>query len=148
MNTKPSPLDERWKERFTTYTKALSALDRALVQAAARAEEFTDLERDGVIQRFEFTVELAWKTLQDLLAARGYADVKGPRTVIKQAFHDGYIQDGHRWMQILESRNESVHLYDEERSVAIFESIQTLYIQPLHDLQERLHQESLRRESL
>ncbi len=50
------------------------------------------LEEEGLIQRFEYTFELAWKCLQDLLAERGYANVRGPRPVIEQAFQDGIIR--------------------------------------------------------
>ncbi len=81
--------DERWKERFENFCKALHQLEVALQQ-----KEFSVLEKDGVIQRFEFTVELAWKTIQDILNTRGYIDIKGPKPVIKLAFHDGIITDG------------------------------------------------------
>lgn len=50
------------------------------------------LEEEGLIQRFEYTFELAWKCLQDLLAERGYANVRGPGPVIEQAFQDGIIR--------------------------------------------------------
>jgi nucleotidyltransferase substrate binding protein (TIGR01987 family) len=128
----------RWTERLEQFSKALSTLERAFAIADERHEELSELERDGVIQRFEFTVELAWKTLQDLLAERGYADVKGPKAVLKQSFQDGIITDGHRWIQMIDSRNESTHLYDEERSEQIFHAIATEYIQLLRSLREYL----------
>lgn len=68
----------RWKERFETYCKALQQSNSALQQ-----KNFSLLKKDGVIKRFEFTCELAGKTLQDILYARGYSDVKGPKPVIK-----------------------------------------------------------------
>ena len=81
--------NERWKERFKSYSKALSQLESALQQ-----KRFSVLEKDGVIKRFEFTFELAWKTLQDKLYDEGYLTTKGPKPVIKQAFSNGMITDG------------------------------------------------------
>ncbi len=87
---------QRWKERFESYTNALRQLDSALQQ-----KKFSLLEKDGVIKRFEFTFELAWKTLQDILNERRYIDVKGPKPVIKQAFKDKLIEDGQEWIDML-----------------------------------------------
>jgi nucleotidyltransferase substrate binding protein (TIGR01987 family) len=133
----------RWTERLEQFSKALATLERAFAIADERHAELSELERDGAIQRFEFTVELAWKTLQDLLAERGYAEVKGPKIVLKQAFQDGIIADGHRWIQMIDSRNESTHLYDEERSEQIFHAIATEYIQLLRALREHLRAQAI-----
>ncbi len=125
----------RSKERFGEFSKALATLQRAFLLMEEQERELTDLERDGVLQRFEFTVELAWKVLQDVLSERGYSDVKGPKPVIKQAFHDGIIKNGHTWIQMITSRNETSHLYSEERSTMIFHRIQTEYLQLLRDFE-------------
>jgi nucleotidyltransferase substrate binding protein (TIGR01987 family) len=83
---------KRWTERHEFYQKAL----RQLTIGLAAYPDLNELEKDGVIQRFEFTFELAWKTLQDYFAQElGYADVKGPRTVLKQAVKDGLVTDGY-----------------------------------------------------
>src|SRR4051812_6150549 len=105
----------RWKERFESFSKALMQLETALQQ-----KNFSVLEKDGVIKRFEFTVELAWKTIQDILNEQGY-DIKGPRPVIKQAFRDGMIIDGQAWIDMLDDRNKSSHLYDETIASGIFD---------------------------
>ncbi|TAE28571.1 MAG: nucleotidyltransferase [Candidatus Kapaibacterium sp.] len=123
----------RSQERFSEFIKAFATLEHAFSLMEEQERELTDLERDGVLQRFEFTVELAWKVLQDVLSERGYSDVKGPKPVIKQAFQDGLIKDGHTWIQMITSRNETSHLYSEERSAIIFHRIQTEYIQLLRD---------------
>jgi hypothetical protein len=52
------------------------------------------MEQQGLIKAFEYTFELSWKTLQDLLKHKGYRDILGPRPVIEQSFQDGYINDG------------------------------------------------------
>ncbi len=64
-----SEKDVRWKHRFSNYKKALDKLREALGEYD---DEMTGLEKEGMIQRFEYTFELAWKTLQDLLYERGY----------------------------------------------------------------------------
>jgi nucleotidyltransferase substrate binding protein (TIGR01987 family) len=114
--------DSRWQQRFESFCKALQKLETALQQ-----REFSILEKDGVIQRFEFTVELAWKTLQDLLNERGHSHIKGPKPVIKQAFKDEIIKDGQGWIDMLDDRNKSTHLYDESFAGDIFNKIQHQY---------------------
>ncbi len=118
----------RWQERFQSFSKALHQLEKALQQ-----KNFSILEKDGVIKRFEFTVELAWKTLQDLLNERGYTNVKGPKPVIKQAFQDGVLEDGQAWIDMLNDRNKSAHLYDESAATEIFSKIQTQYFHCLQN---------------
>ena len=93
--------------RFQNFKKALH-----LYQSAAKPG-LSVLETEGVIQRFEYTFELAWKCMQDLLTTRGYTTVRGPRPVIEQCFQDGIISEGTAWLEMLDSRNETTHLYDE-----------------------------------
>jgi nucleotidyltransferase substrate binding protein (TIGR01987 family) len=114
----------RWEQRFDNFQKALESLEEALQQ-----ETFTDLEKSGVIQRFEFTYELAWQTLQDLMAYRGY-QVKGPKPVIQQALADGIIKDWRGWHDMHEDRQATVHTYNQYQSETIFEAIKDTY-QPL-----------------
>ncbi len=128
--------NERWKERFKSYSKALSQLESALQQ-----KRFSVLEKDGVIKRFEFTFELAWKTLQDKLYDEGYLTTKGPKPVIKQAFSNGMITDGQAWIDMLTDRNNSTHLYDESAAVSIFDRIQTIYYNLLQELKLKLENE-------
>ncbi|HLD75185.1 MAG TPA: HI0074 family nucleotidyltransferase substrate-binding subunit [Bdellovibrionota bacterium] len=106
-------LDVRSQQRFQNFKRALGLYGEAL------KPKMSKLEEEGLIQRFEYTFELAWKCLQDLLYERGYAEVRGPRPVIEQAFQDGMISDGPLWLQMLKARNETTHLYDE----AVFKSI-------------------------
>ncbi|MDQ6756136.1 MAG: nucleotidyltransferase substrate binding protein [Bacteroidota bacterium] len=128
--------DIRWKERFENFCKALARLESALQQ-----KDFSILEKDGVIKRFEFTVELAWKTLQDLLNERGHPKVKGPKPVIKQAFKDEIIDDGQSWINMLDDRNKSTHLYDENMSVEVFDKIQNQYFALLTGFKNHILQE-------
>ena len=127
---------ERWKERLKSYSKALFQLESALQQ-----KQFSVLEKDGVIKRFEFTFELAWKTLQDKLYDEGYLSTKGPKPVIKQAFNNGIITDGQAWIDMLTDRNNSTHLYDESAAVHIFDRIQITYFKLLQELKSKLENE-------
>lgn len=123
----------RWKSRYQSYHKALLQLKKAVTQTT-----LSDLEQEGLIQRFEFTFELAWKTLQDLLLFRGYLDIVGPRPVLEQSLKDGFLKNSAGWARMLKSRNETSHTYDEITSRRIAIEIQTEYFPLLKDLDEKL----------
>ena len=113
-----------------TKTEVLLAVER-LRQALARLEEAIeraqdDLDRDGVIQRFEFTVELLWKTLKRVLAYQGIP-CSAPRTCIKKAFRFGLIEEDEILLDMLEDRNRSSHVYDEKTAEEIFTRIRAVY---------------------
>ena len=98
---------KRWTQRHDYFQKALQQLTTGLLTYP----NLNELEKDGIIQRFEFTFELAWKTLQDYFAQEsGYVDVRGPRTVLKQAIQDNLLEDGHVWLQMLDNRNLLTHV--------------------------------------
>ena len=118
--------DIRYLQRFENYKKALS-----LLEVACKNSPISLLEQDGIIQRFEYTFELAWKVLQDLFLYRGYEWISGPRLVIEQAFHDGIITDGDLWFDMLRSRNETAHTYDEKVVGRILEKISKDYYREL-----------------
>ncbi|WP_058485661.1 nucleotidyltransferase substrate binding protein [Defluviitalea phaphyphila] len=105
-----NPKEVRWKQRFQNFEKAYSQLKLAIKDF----EKLTVLEKEGLIQRFEYTFELAWKTLKDYLESQEVI-VSFPREVIKSAFHYGLIKDGEIWMDMLEKRNLMAHTYDEKR---------------------------------
>ena len=114
-------IENRWKQRFQNFEKAYKKL-----QSAVQLEEFSELERAGLIQTFEFTFELAWKTLKDVLEYEGY-EVKSPRETIKKAFEVEYITDGEGWLDILNKRNLMSHTYDEGTSIEVAELITDNY---------------------
>lgn len=126
----------RWKQRFQNFESAYQKLENAASQ-----ESYSEIEGAGFIQFFEFTFELAWKTLKDYLESEGYV-TKSPREVFKQAFQVGLLADGHVWMDALEDRNLLAHTYDEKTSLKVqslikkkyFPAMQSLY----HVLKEKL----------
>ena len=104
-------------------------------------KSLNEMEEQGLIKAFEYTYELSWKTLQDLLKDKGYTNVVGPKPVIEQSFQDGYIVDGKGWMRMHVSRNLTSHTYDEETAEEIIKSIRSEYFDLLKNLQTRLQEE-------
>ena len=101
----------RCKQRFGNFKNALLTIE----EVVPRYYQLSDLEQDGLILRFEFTFDLAWKVMQDYLKSAGYADIKGPRSCIKQMAQNNLL-DGFRWEEMLTARNELSHIYDETAS--------------------------------
>ncbi len=128
--------DIRWQQRFINFNKAFKQLERFVAK-----ENLNEMEEQGLIKAFEYTYELSWKVLQDLLKDKGYLDIAGPRPVIEQSFQDGYIQDGKGWMKMHKSRNLTSHTYDEETAEEIVEDIRSEYFGLFETLQIRLNEE-------
>lgn len=121
-------------KREEKYEKFISAVSR-LEEAISDYEQVKlDSVRDGAIQRFEFCTELAWKTVREYLIEQGYADINSPKAVMKTAFSDGLLDSEQGWLDILESRNITSHVYDEKTAEEIFESIKNTYINLFKDL--------------
>ena len=104
--------DVRWIQRFNNYKKALAQLQDAVALAGQR--ELSGLERQGLVQAFEFTHELAWNTLKDFLEERGQTGLYGSRDAMRAAFAAGLLADGDLWMRMIASRNQTTHTYNEE----------------------------------
>lgn len=136
-----SEKDVRWKQRFSNYKKALEKLQDALGEYD---DEMTDLEKEGMIQRFEYTFELAWKTLQDLLYERGYLEIKGPTLVLRQALQDGYIKNEEKWRLMKNARELTSHTYDEHTANKIVEKIKEEYYDLLFELKTQMDKELLK----
>lgn len=124
---------KRFEERKEDLNKATTRLEEAL------KEEMTDLAIDGVLHRFEFTFELAWKTMKDYLEYQGIIQKIGsPREVIKEAFSAGIINNGEIWIKMMLSRNSLSYLYDEETSREIYDDIKNEYIFEIKELVKKL----------
>jgi len=128
--------DVRWKQRFANFEKAFKQLKAFLAH-----ENLNELEEQGLIKAFEYTYELSWKTLQDLLKYKGYAGIVGPRPVIEQSFQDGYIEDGKAWMRMHQSRNLTSHTYDEQTAKEILIGVRKSYFFLFSALFDRLQSE-------
>ena len=96
---------------------------------------------DGILHRYEFTFELAWKTIKDYLEYMGIVNKVGsPRENIQLAYQQGIINDGELWIEMMLSRNSLSHLYDEETSRKIYNDIKNKYIQAFEKLEEKFEE--------
>lgn len=93
----------------------------------AGERELSPLEKQGLIQAFEFTHELAWNVLKDYLESQGIQGVVGSRGATREAFKNGLIADGEVWMDMIKSRNQTSHTYNEETANEITEAILNRY---------------------
>ncbi|WP_395044582.1 nucleotidyltransferase substrate binding protein [Flavobacterium sp.] len=115
--------DIRWKQRFSNFEKALAKLSEVI----EKNEELSDLEKEGVIQRFEFTHELSWNVMKDYLIYDGIQNVIGSRTATREAFNKNIISNGQVWMNMIDSRNKTSHTYVETILESEYENITKIY---------------------
>ncbi len=114
--------DIRWQQRFSNYRRALAQLGRFV-----QHQHLNELEKQGLIQAFEYTHELAWKTLSDFLKSRGTVELYGSKDATRDAFKAGLIGHGEIWMDMIASRNLSSHTYNQEVADRIVEQIVSHY---------------------
>jgi nucleotidyltransferase substrate binding protein (TIGR01987 family) len=126
--------DTRWKHRFQNFRRAFGLLREAVEDS--NLEEYSDLEREGIIQRFEYTFELAWKTLKDYLEFSGVMLSEAtPRKVIKECASSGIFAEAkiipEVFMDMMLSRNALSHTYDFEQFKQIAAKVKELYLPEL-----------------
>lgn len=137
--------DIRWIQRFNNYRKALARLGEAV--ALSEDRDLSDLEQQGLIQGFEFTFDLAWKTLQDYLRHHKRPnDNGGPNVIIEQALADGIIKGDDLWKAMKKSRDLTSHSYDGETADDIAENILDTYHGLFIQLETRLRLEQINEE--
>lgn len=107
-----SDSDIRWKHRLDNYHKALQTLTEAVHLSQQRP--LSQLEKQGLIQGFEFTHELAWKMLKDYLENKGISGLIGSKDATRMAFQNNLITDGQAWMDMIKSRNLTSHTYNQD----------------------------------
>jgi nucleotidyltransferase substrate binding protein (TIGR01987 family) len=120
--------DIRWIQRFANFEKAF-----LLLQSALAVENPSIIERAGIVQFFEITFELSWKLLKDYEESAGFI-IKTPRDAIKQAFQAGIVSDGHGWIDTLQDRSLTLHVYHEDMALEVDRKIRTQYLSLLNDL--------------
>lgn len=126
---------ERFIQRRQDFYKALQKLKDAT------NEGDSEIIIDGILHRFEFTFELAWKTIKDYLEYLGYTEKTGsPREIIQNGYKQGIIKDGEKWIQMMLSRNSLSHIYDEKTSREIYSKILNEYIALFENLKSELEQ--------
>lgn len=128
----------RWQQRFNNFLKAFSLLEQAV--AKYNEEGLSELEEQGLIQRFEFTHELAWNVLKDYFEYQGNNEIMGSRDATREAFSKGLLQDGEGWMEMIKSRSKSSHTYNEETAKELVGQITKSYCHLFFDFKTRMTQ--------
>lgn len=120
-------------QKIENYHHALAQLAEAV--QIYTADPGDALYRDGLIQRFEFTVELAWKSLKEYLEDQGAVlGIASPRGVLKEAYAAGVITDAETWNRIIEARNITSHVYDEKTAQTVADQIAREFLPVLQKL--------------
>ena len=121
--------DIRWKQRFQNFEKSRNKLHK--VFNVYLKETDNEIYQMALIQVFEFTYELGWKTVKDFLAYGGLQNISIPRDVIKQGFHHKIITNGQVWINMLEDRNLMAHTYDQSNAEKAILHITENYIEAI-----------------
>ena len=132
--------DIRWIQRFSNYRRALARFNQAVEIVSDQMdwdEEVDDLLEEGLIQRFEYTHELAWKVMKDYAEYQGYTDIRGSRDAIRYGLQSGLIDD-RVWMKSIEDRNLSSHHYDSSTVEAILGRITETYLPLMNRFEETM----------
>ena len=133
-------LDIRWQQRFENFSKALVLLNEAAEIVSRRVDyssDVSDLLREGLIQRFEYTHELAWNVMKDYAAYQGFVDIRGSRDAVRYALSVGLIDD-RKWMNTIEDRNQSSHLYDGMAAESITTRVIGSYLPLFNQFKEKM----------
>ncbi len=130
--------DIRWQQRLANYLRALAQLDDAVKLRSLRP--LSTLEQQGLIKAFEFTQELGWNVMKDYFEYQGNPTLTGSRDAIREAFKRGLIEDGEGWMDTINSRNLSAHLYDNARANQLVERIAGHYLELFLTLAARMQE--------
>lgn len=135
-----SNVDIRWKQRYQNFCKALALLNEAAVllsHARSYGKEVEDLLNEGLIQRFEYTHELAWNVMKDYAEYQGNSDIRGSRDAIRYALQNGLVDD-RAWMKSIEDRNLSSHHYDSSTAESILTKIIGTYLPLFNRFEETM----------
>lgn len=130
--------EERWRQRFENYTRALGLLREAL---AIPEDEISDLEREGLVRRFRYTFDLAWQVLVDMLEREAVTlDVATPQRAVLMAYEKRLLDEAQTplWLDMIKDHNRIVHQYDEVRLEAVVANVRARYLAAF----EALHAES------
>ena len=125
--------DIRWKQRFENYLKALGQLQKFIDKG-----NLNELEELGLIQAFEFTHELAWNVMKDYFEYQGNTAISGSRDATREAFQKGLIEEGAQWMEMIKSRNQSTHTYNESTANDIRDKILNYYYDLFVSFKEKM----------
>jgi nucleotidyltransferase substrate binding protein (TIGR01987 family) len=136
--------DIRWIQRYSNFKKALTNLNEAVELSSER--ELSKLEKQGLIQAFEYTYELAWNTIRDFYRSKGEVDIQGSRDAFRLAFERDLIEDGKTFMKAIKSRQLTSHTYNEDTADEIYKDIIYEYTPAFRSLANRFEKEKAKEE--
>lgn len=132
--------DIRWIQRFSNYRRALAKFNQAVEIVSDQmdwGEDVDDLLEEGLIQRFEYTHELAWKVMKDYAEYQGHTNIQGSRDAFRKALEMGIIDD-ERWMESIKYRNLTSHNYDDETAQNVLTAIIEVYAPLLNAFEKKM----------
>lgn len=132
--------DIRWIQRFSNYRKALVKFNQAVEIVSNQmdwGEDVDDLLEEGLIQRFEYTHELAWKVMKDYAEYQGHTNIQGSRDAFRKGLEMGIIDD-ERWMESIKDRNLTSHNYDDETAQNVLTAIIEVYAPMLNAFEQKM----------
>ncbi len=137
--------DIRWVQSFNNFVKAFYELKNAIDESKNR--ELSKLERQGVIQCFEYTHELAWNVLKDFLTEQGVLNLIGSKDSTRAAFKSGLVLDGETWMNMIRARNLTSHTYDEYYALEVYNQIRNDFYPAFLQFADKFSELKLKSES-
>ena len=134
--------DIRWIQRLDSYTKACNRV-LEITESDRNFYDLSELEKEGLIQRFEYTFELAWKVLQDYLQFLGFQFQTGPNSTLQMAFENGLINNHDAWRCMVKTRITTSCMYDVEDAREIVANIYNEYSYLFNSLLNMLNDKKL-----
>jgi len=141
----------RWEQRFSNFVKALRKLSQAVeyikhnfideeepIDDSDLGYVLDEMIKEGLIQRFEYTHELAWNVMKDYATFQGNTNVGGSRDATREAFQLKLVSDGKIWMDMIGSRNKTSHTYNEETADEIYLKIMNEYYPAFLEFQKNM----------
>lgn len=128
--------DIRWQQRFAHYQNAFKQLESSVQLSKQRS--LSELEKQGLIKAFEFTYELAWNVMKDYFEYQGTTSIMGARDAVRESFQKGLVADGEAWMQMIQSRNQTSHTYNQKVADEIVEKVVERYCALFLELEKKL----------
>lgn len=127
-------MDVRWEQRFLNYLRALDKLQQSVEYIHKNFIDENDVKvdddevesvlaemvKEGLIQRFEYTHELAWKVMKDYADYQGATNISGSRDAIRESLQMNLIDSGEIWIDMMLSRNKTSHTYNDETANEIY----------------------------
>lgn len=129
--------DIRWQQRLQNFKSAFKQLESAVI--LSNQKKLSDLEKQGMIQAFEFTHELAWNVIKDYFEYQGNPNITGSRDASREAFQKKLITNGDVWMEMIKSRNQTSHTYNKNVADEIVQKISTQYFQAFADFELKMN---------